>query len=352
MELPNTGLLKLGRDTESDVVLRDSEVGDTVLQLEIERPRISVLVVSGKVIAGETTYTLDEKFNCNGQVLCVGKLRLYFDGIQSDAELTTENASVTGTRNSADPVDTGIDSLLPGEREQGKSADTAWTGRGRWVGASLLGSAVLVLSIISWQVYASLTQQQPSPELQVQSFISDAGLDRLSVERDAEGLVLVGTLSSNAEQMQVESFLRSQPFDIRQDFLVLEQLRAQLEDVFRINGIGAKVTLDKEGVLQVATQVSDQKRLDEVRQAVAADIPQLKRWKINNVKPAAPIQPIPEDPDKRVAMVISDEPAHVLTVDQTRYFIGSLLPSGHRIKDIKKGRVVLSKGDMTSELEF
>ena len=333
LTLPEAGFLTVGRGTEYDVVLRDVSIANTKLHLEIEKPQILVKVIEGTVVVDGHIHACGEQFLCDTRKLLMGSLALRFRGVEAQA------VTQMGTE---------------GEQPQATTkAHSAMLGNRRLITAVIVASVLTICGVGSWQVLASLRADPPTAESLLRSFIKDADLDQLSVEKDGDDLVVSGTLRSNKERMRLESFLRQQPFRVKQQLVNLEQLKSQLEDVLRVNGIAADVTIDDSGVLQAATQISDAKQIELVRQAVAADVPQLQHWKINNVpSPAAPDKLVREDPGKQVAMVISDEPAHVLTVDQTRYFIGSMLPSGHRIDDIRDGRVFLVKGSTRSELEF
>lgn len=355
MSLPSSGLLTIGRSSDHDVVLRDLSATDAVLQLSVDRPQIGITVLSGQITVGENTYSNGAQFMCDDQTILMSEVGLKFSGLAlgtSDslpealvAQSVAASADITDDREYSDTA------AQVGLHEPNEPV-APWFNQGRLVGGSLVACALVFLSIGSWQVLASLSQQQPAPEAVVQAFLVENELAGLDLQSSTSGLVLSGTLKTNEQRMQVERFLREQAFATKQQFVVLEQLQSQLVDVFRINGVAAIVTFDESGVLQAATAVADEQQLDIVRQAVGIDMPQLKNWNINNVAPPVQEAKIPEDPGKRVAMVVSDEPAYVLTQDQTRYFIGSMLPTGHQITNIKEGRVFLTKDDTTSELEF
>ena len=49
---------------------------------------------------------------------------------------------------------------------------------------------------------------------------------------------------------------------------------------------------------------------------------------------------------------VPGESPYVVTADGTRYFVGGLLPTGHRIEAIDAHRVQLAKDGQRSELSF
>ena len=53
----------------------------------------------------------------------------------------------------------------------------------------------------------------------------------------------------------------------------------------------------------------------------------------------------------RLALV-PGEPAYVVTVDGARYFVGAMLPSGHRIARIAPQQVVLERDGRQMNLNF
>ena len=94
--------------------------------------------------------------------------------------------------------------------------------------------------------------------------------------------------------------------------------------------------------------------LDRIEKLVLADVPGITEVNINNTPPVEKIKPttVEIDPGKRVAMVVFDEPAHIVTEDQSRYFVGALLPNGRRIVEIKDGMVTVEFEGKLSKMEF
>jgi len=65
-----------------------------------------------------------------------------------------------------------------------------------------------------------------------------------------------------------------------------------------------------------------------------------------------PMPPISDDPGKRIASLITSEPAYLVTADGSRYFVGALLPSGHRVARINPGSVTLELHGQQTTLNF
>jgi type III secretion protein D len=59
-----------------------------------------------------------------------------------------------------------------------------------------------------------------------------------------------------------------------------------------------------------------------------------------------------DDPNKRIASLVPGELAYLVTADGARYFIGAMLPTGHRITQIEHSRVTLERDGQRSTLTF
>jgi type III secretion protein D len=88
---------------------------------------------------------------------------------------------------------------------------------------------------------------------------------------------------------------------------------------------------------------------------VRRDVRGLANLKVVNTAPPAappPPPPMPDDPGKRIASVVPGDPAFIVTVDGARYFVGAMLPSGHRITAIAGQRVSLERDGKSSTLNL
>jgi len=106
--------------------------------------------------------------------------------------------------------------------------------------------------------------------------------------------------------------------------------------------------------VRVSTALADTAPLAGAEQAVRRDVQGLKQLEVRNAQPASLPSPIPalDDPGKRVASIVAGMQPYVVTQDGTRYFIGALLPTGHRILAIEGGRVELEREGQNTALAF
>jgi type III secretion protein D len=65
-----------------------------------------------------------------------------------------------------------------------------------------------------------------------------------------------------------------------------------------------------------------------------------------------PMPPVSDDPGKRIASLVPGDPGYVVTADGSRYFVGAMLPTGHRIAEIGAESVTLEFDGKKTTLNF
>ena len=208
----------------------------------------------------------------------------------------------------------------------------------------------LCLALALWLFAQGTPRAVDTPSLEARL---EGAFPGLALERGAGGAARVtGFVATRADAIRVERWLESQPERVVNAVLADAVLAERVADVFRINGIEAEVRTLEDGVAAVATRTDDAAALDRIETRVAADVPRLVALEIENVPPVAAPARTPFDAGKRVALVVGSPPAHLVTEDRSRYYIGAILPSGHRIASIEDNVVLLEKDGATSELQF
>jgi len=181
------------------------------------------------------------------------------------------------------------------------------------------------------------------------------GLRGLQVDADASGTTVRGLLERNAQLEMLRGLLARAGFgEARIDVTTGEQLVDAVGDVFRVQGVPARVDYDGGGRVRVSAQASDDNVLQRAVATARRDVPHLADLEVHNSPPVPPPQdrPVPDDPGKRVAALVPGASPYIATADGTRYFLGALLPTGDRIEAIEAHRVLLERDGRRSELDF
>jgi type III secretion protein D len=104
----------------------------------------------------------------------------------------------------------------------------------------------------------------------------------------------------------------------------------------------------------VQTHERDEKKLQQIEIVARRDVTGLTNLQAENTPPQVVPEPtqVVDDPGKRVASIVTGATPYVVTADGTRYFVGALLPSGHRLASISEQQVMLDKDGKLTPLKF
>lgn len=217
----------------------------------------------------------------------------------------------------------------------------------------VLGVAVAMLTpMVSADVAPSAGQSLD----RVRAGLADRGLTGLRVETAADGTPVVrGFVDTDAQRAQISGEVSRLGVRAYVELVSGEQLVRQVGDVFRMKGLSARVSHLGRGVVEAQLAEVDPERMRRAEDAVRRDVPGLVGLKVQfAAKPATPAADRPsriaDDPAKRVVSVAYGPHGHVVTADGARYFVGALLPSGHRIVRIHDGEVELLRDGQTTRL--
>jgi type III secretion protein D len=223
--------------------------------------------------------------------------------------------------------------------------------------ATLGGLAVLTLALVhgagGGTAQAAVKPPSLAEALQRSEFAS------LAVAWDSAGRPeLRGRLATLAERARLEVWLAQQPAASKQPVQVQVQvdegLARDVTDTFRLNGVAVQARVQGPGEVAVEASEPDAPHLARAEEVVRRDVRGLARLSVvNRAKPVPPpAPPVPDDPGKRIASVVPGDPAYLVTADGARYFVGAMLPTGHRITRIDGQRVTLERSGEESTLNF
>ncbi len=226
---------------------------------------------------------------------------------------------------------------------------------GRWLVTG--GAAVVAASLSMWALAVVITPAPPSLEQRAQraeALLRSAGFIAVTVGVQEGQVVVDGYLDTDAQRTRAEQMLAGQGLLPQMRVWVNQIVTRAVQDVYRVNGVQAEVQAIGPGAMRVRTALTDPAPLQQIEQKVRRDVHGLTRLEAHNAPPPPQPSPIPalDNPGKRVASIVAGALPYVVTADGTRYFVGAMLPTGHRILGIDGSRVDLEREGQTSALVF
>jgi type III secretion protein D len=228
----------------------------------------------------------------------------------------------------------------------------------RWPRRLALAGAALTAASLSMLALAVVIAPEPPTLAQraqrAEALLRSAGLTAVTVSAEDGRIVIDGYLETDAERTRTEQLLAQQGLQPVMRAWVNETVVKAVHDVYRVHGVMAEVQGTGPGAVRVQTALADPSTLTSIERTVRRDVKGLSRLDALNQAPPHVPSPVPSlsDAGKRVASVVAGPEPYVVTADGTRYFIGALLPTGHRILAIDGSRVQLEREGQTTALVF
>jgi type III secretion protein D len=222
---------------------------------------------------------------------------------------------------------------------------------------ALAGAAVCAASLSMLALAVVIAPDAPTPAQQAQraeALLRSAGLTAVSVAAEDGRIVVDGYLDTDAQRTRAEQLLAAQGMQPVMRAWVNQTVVKAVHDVYRVNGVMAEVQGTGPGAVCTRTALADPTVLAGIERTVQRDVQGLSRLDAVNQAPPHVPSPVPAlaDAGKRVAAVVAGAEPYVTTADGTRYFVGALLPTGHRILAIDGSRVQLEREGHQSALVF
>ena len=229
-----------------------------------------------------------------------------------------------------------------------------------FVGAAQSIAGILVLGGAAW-AYTNAETETPvkinDVVTGVEFDLEKGGFSDLNVVLEDDNTIAINgylqhrsDLHKAREQVQTNEFL---DWDVK----LGESLAESVGSVYRVNGIAAEVAVIGEGVVSVNTVTDDLDLLQRIEENVYRDVSDLQELELIN-EPPVKEEEVPDAnrlddiPGKRIVMIVASEPTFIQTEDGSRYFEGSILPSGHLITAILDEKVQLLLDGKQIELSF
>jgi len=309
---------------------------EPVLRLTRDATAVEVEVLSGEVVINNRRLQSGDTAS-----VAVGEI------------MTLGSTSITLEQSALTPA---ADTVLPlAATPKTLTLKPAWTRRVAMACGLVVGLWFVAIGFSQQYTNAENQLAEVTAPLTVQSMLAAEGFDALLVEAmPGQRLRVAGFVDTHGQLITVKSLLAPLGERVTLSIDVGEGLRDAVASLYRLHGIEASVQVTAPGTVAVETAVADTELLAQVEQALYADVAMLQQLVSSNSPPAVVQEKSSAEdvPGKRIVAVIATEPAYLLTEDGSRYFPGSMLPNGYRIKTIKEQKVDLIRDDEHLELVF
>jgi type III secretion protein D len=220
------------------------------------------------------------------------------------------------------------------------------------------GGVLLACGAALWTAHLSAKPHEdivmpPPPSLAVQ--LQKSEFSTLTARTLQDGRTeLRGRLATLAERGRLDTWLAERQLNPAVEVQVDETLVRDVTETFRINGVSVRATVAGLGAVDAEAVERDNNKLARAEEVVRRDVRGLTKLTVrNNATPLPkPLPPVPDDPGKRIASLVPGEPAYLVTADGSRYFLGSMLPTGHKIARIAHQSVTLEREGEQTTLNF
>jgi type III secretion protein D len=337
-----------GAGEAADIVLREDKLPPSRVRVCAELTRATLEVLTGEVLLGnevlkagaQATWTQHTPLKIGTSVIAFG--RACIDDWKA-------GAPIEGLADSTAPAG---DTPATTTRKPLRQRAEVWLA---CVGASVLVVCAGALGMA--RVAAAPPPPQVNEALQLTQALRGTEFSTLEVGRTADGRVaLRGRLGVQAQRSKLDAWLagRAASAPVVVDVMVDEAVAREVAEMFRINGIAVQAEVAGPGRIVAQAAEHDATRLARAEEVVRRDVRGLEQLTVRNTAKPLPPPPPPvnDDPNKRIASLVPGEPAYLVTADGARYFIGALLPTGHRITQIEHTRVTLERDGHQSTLTF
>ena len=334
-----------GHGRGADIVLREDRVAPARVRVTADLPQALLEVLHGEVRLGDqvlsagaqSPWPMHTPLTIGRSVVAFGhacmdewtRAALAPDPSTDPAADTTEAAPRTGLRHRAEV----------------------------WLAAT--GTTVLLACAGAlWMAHLAAAAPRITPAVgtaPLAAALHESEFAALAASARADGRIeLHGRLATLAQRARLDDWLMARQFTPAVDVQIDEAITREVTEVFRVNGIPVQATLAGPGRVVAEVSERDRERLARAEDVVRRDVRGLEKLTVRNTAtPLPPVAPaLVDDPGKRIASLVPGDPAYVVTADGARYFVGALLPSGHRITQVAQQRVTLERDGQQSTLNF
>jgi type III secretion protein D len=330
-----------GQGEGADIVLREDKVSPARVRVRADLPHASLEVLSGQIELGDKTLAAGEQATWAMHVpLKIGSSVVAFGRACVDDWSSDHPPEATPSPDAPAPAP-----KVPLRRR----AEVWLAGMGACVLLACAGALWMA------RVAAAPAEAPVDPRVALVNALRASEFTTLEAKTAADGrLTLRGRLSTQVQRAQLDAWLAEHRFAPVVEVWVDEAVAHDVTEVFRVNGVAVRTQVAGGGRFAAEAVEPDADKLNRAAEVVRRDVRGLQALDVrNSAKPVPPpAPPVPDDPGKRIASLVPGDLAYLVTADGSRYFIGAMLPTGHRITQIDKSSVTLELHGQLATLNF
>jgi type III secretion protein D len=334
-----------GHAEGADVVLREEGVAPARVRVTVDMHDALLEVLEGEVHIGDKVlaagtqapWAMHAPLKIGRSVVAFGRSALAnWPGSRtgSAAQPDAENSTTPAARKPRTPL-----------------------GRRPEVWLAAMGGAVLLICGAAFGTAqlaaAPRTDSVAAPSLATALKASEFSTLQIGARKDGQP-ELRGRLETLEQRARLDTWLAARQFTPVVDVQVDEVLVRDVTETFRVNGVSVQAQVLGAGTVAAEAAERDPDRLARAEEVVRRDVRGLTKLAVRNTAqpPRKPLPPTTDDPGKRIASLVPGDPAYLVTADGSRYFVGSMLPSGFRIAEIAANSVTLEHDGEQTTLNF
>jgi type III secretion protein D len=348
--------LRIGHALDNDIVLRGQGTAGISLLLDLADDQARVQVTSGEIaLLGRPIGVNEEAVLPPYVPLQIGEFAVAIGG---DAEERWQEAERIGQSIALPPI---TDKATAPERAgiAERLATRLYPVRDHFTNRSsgMWFLAVLGILLLGFTAIAPITDairgELYSPRA-VKETLSATGFTGLKVTRDvaSQTLIVSGAVSSDNDAMRLRKLMADKFPGALVDVTTPGSLAAAATDILRNNKVDAEARPGRSGAIRVVSEYLPQDRQIELTALLKRDLPTLKtvEYQMDNRRGDRDLQYFFNASRSGLATFVDGNPGYIVTQDQTRWFVGSVVPTGHKILGIGNGRIIFERQGLIEEL--
>lgn len=329
LDIANKSAFSVGTEFSNDVVLRSHHADTIKLIIESHQGIRHIMLQQGQARIGDTDLLLEQWYELEpGLTVSFAEVSFLIRGQVSGEQAELEYAAITPNSSAK-----------------------------RSIAVAALVAGIALLGVLGVQERRASDTDESTPAPTLEQRVADLDLENLEIiydDADKQAAIVHGRVDGRDDFRRLQQMLNAHMPTVSTDVQIDSDIAEGLHDIYRNHGFEALVDVPGKGHARVETAGVDEQTMITIEEAIQADLPMLVKLDIVNTPPEKSEPDISQsmDPEKEVEAVVEGAVSYVLTRDQSRYFIGGILPSGHTIKSIEEGTVLMSRAGELTKLKF